>query len=90
MEEVNVVVGNNSAEFSRPAEINMTTKGGTNQFHGKGAYWHQNNALAEVRHQQARKKGKSFRISLGSGEVYTTFAIEFEPFGKGEAELLQE
>jgi outer membrane receptor protein involved in Fe transport len=46
MEEVNVVVGNNSAEFSRPAEINMTTKGGTNQFHGKGAYWHQNNALA--------------------------------------------
>lgn len=46
MEEVNVVVGNNSAEFSRPAEINMTTKGGTNQFHGMGAYWHQNNALA--------------------------------------------
>jgi hypothetical protein len=46
MEEVNVVVGNNSAEFSRPAEINMTTKGGTNQFHGKAAYWHQNNALA--------------------------------------------
>ncbi len=46
MEEVNVVVGNNSAEFSRPAEINMTTKGGTNQYHGKGAYWHQNNALA--------------------------------------------
>ena len=46
MEEVNVVVGNNSAEFSRPAEINMTTKGGTNQFHGMGAYWHQHNALA--------------------------------------------
>ena len=46
MEEVNVVVGNNSAEFARPAEINMTTKGGTNQFHGTGAYWHQNNALA--------------------------------------------
>ncbi len=46
MEEVNVVVGNNSAEFARPAEINMTTKGGTNQFHGVGAYWHQNNALA--------------------------------------------
>ena len=38
MEEVNVVVGNNSAEFARPAEINMTTKGGTNQFHGVGAY----------------------------------------------------
>ena len=46
MQEVNVVIGNNSAEFSRPAEINMVTKGGTNQWHGTGAYWHQNNALA--------------------------------------------
>ena len=43
MEEVNVVVGNNSAEFSRPAEINMTSKGGSNQFHGTAAYWHRNN-----------------------------------------------
>ena len=32
---------------------------------------------------------KSFRISSGSGEVYTTFAIEFEPLGKAQAELLQ-
>src|SRR5581483_2131809 len=46
MQEVDIVTGNNSAEFSRPAYISMATKGGTNQFHGRAAYWHQNSALS--------------------------------------------
>ena len=45
--------------------------------------------LAEVRHDRGQKAAKSFRISLGSREVCTTFAIEFEPFGEADAELLQ-
>ena len=46
-------------------------------------------ALAEVRHNRGRKAAKSFRICLGSRRVYTTFAIEFEPLGEAETELLQ-
>lgn len=46
MQEVDVVTGNNSAEFSRPAYISMATKGGVNQFHGRAVYWHQNSALS--------------------------------------------
>jgi hypothetical protein len=45
--------------------------------------------LTELRHDWGRKSAKWFRISLGNGRVYTTFAIEFEPFGEGEAELSQ-
>ncbi len=44
--------------------------------------------LAEVRHDRGRKAGKPFRISSGNRRVYTTFAIEFEPFGEAEPELL--
>jgi len=46
-------------------------------------------ALAEVRHERGRRSVKSFRISLGSRRVCTTFAIEFEAFGKAETELLE-
>ena len=45
--------------------------------------------LAEVRHGGGRKAPKSFRISSGNRQVCTTFAIEFEPLGKADAELLE-
>ena len=65
MEDVNIVVGNNSAEFSRPGYISMTTKGGTNQWHGTGAYWHQNNALAARNFFDARKPSNLFHTYHG-------------------------
>ena len=46
MQEVQIVTGNNSAEFSRAAYISLATKAGTNGFHGRAAYWHQNSALS--------------------------------------------
>jgi hypothetical protein len=46
MQEVQVVMGNNSAEYSRAASVVMTTKSGTNQLHGRAVYWHQNSALS--------------------------------------------
>lgn len=33
--------------------------------------------LAQVRHDSGRKRAKSFRISLGSRQVYTTFSMAF-------------
>jgi hypothetical protein len=65
MEEVSVVVGNNSAEFSRPGYINMTSKSGSNDFHGMVAYWHQNNALAARNFFEASKPSNLFHTFNG-------------------------
>ncbi|MFN7922120.1 MAG: carboxypeptidase regulatory-like domain-containing protein [Bryobacteraceae bacterium] len=45
VQEVTVVTVNNTAEFSRVGYMNMVTKQGTNAFHGRLMYWHQNSAL---------------------------------------------
>jgi hypothetical protein len=42
---VQVTPVNNSAEFARVGYMNLVTKSGTNQFHGRLAYFHQNSAL---------------------------------------------
>ena len=45
MQEFSVVGANNSAENSRVAYVGMVTKSGSDQFHGRLAFWHQNSAL---------------------------------------------
>jgi carboxypeptidase family protein/TonB-dependent receptor-like protein len=45
-QEVVMVQGNNSAEYSRVGYFNFITKSGNNQFHGRAHYWHQNSALS--------------------------------------------
>jgi hypothetical protein len=45
-QEITVVTVNNTAEFARVGYMNLVTKSGSNQFHGQGAYWNQNSALA--------------------------------------------
>lgn len=65
MQDVNIVVGTNSAEFSRPGYINMTTKGGSNQWHGTAAYWHQNSALSARNFFEARKPASKFHTYHG-------------------------
>jgi hypothetical protein len=45
VEEVTIVAVNNTAEFARVGYMNMVTKSGSNQFHGRALYWHQNSAL---------------------------------------------
>lgn len=45
--------------------------------------------LAEVRHGCRQKTAKSFKISSGYVEVYTTFSIQFERLREREAQLLQ-
>ena len=60
MQEVDIVTGNNSAKFSRPAYISMATKGSTNQFHGRAVYWHQNSALSDRNFFDATKPKNLF------------------------------
>jgi Carboxypeptidase regulatory-like domain/TonB dependent receptor len=60
MQEVDIVTGSNSAEFSRPAYISMATKGGTNQLHGRAVYWHQNSALSDRNFFDATKPKNLF------------------------------
>ncbi|HUS04827.1 MAG TPA: carboxypeptidase regulatory-like domain-containing protein [Bryobacteraceae bacterium] len=45
VDEVTIVAVNNTAEFARVGYMNMVTKSGSNQFHGRALYWHQNSAL---------------------------------------------
>jgi len=45
-QEVAMVQGNNSAEYARIGYFNFLTKSGSNQFHGRAHYWHQNSALS--------------------------------------------
>ena len=44
-EEIIAVPTNNSAEFARAGYMNMVTKSGSNQFHGRLSYWNLNDAL---------------------------------------------
>src|SRR5262245_17120321 len=71
MEEVQVVMGNNSAEYARPASVIMTTKSGTNQFHGRAVYWHQNSALSARNFFETTKPKNLFHTMNGeiSGPV---------------------
>src|SRR5262245_19525332 len=46
-QEITVVTVNNTAEFSRVGYMNMITKSGTNQFHGRASFWNQNSALGD-------------------------------------------
>ncbi len=45
-QEVTLVQGNNSAEYSRVGYFNLITKSGGNQWHGRAEYWHQKSALS--------------------------------------------
>ena len=44
-QEVTVTTVNNTAEYARVGYLNLVTKSGSNQFHGRLAYFHQNSAL---------------------------------------------
>jgi Carboxypeptidase regulatory-like domain/TonB dependent receptor len=44
-QEITVVAVNNTAEFARVGYMNIITKSGSNEFHGRLAYFHQNSAL---------------------------------------------
>jgi outer membrane receptor protein involved in Fe transport len=44
-QEVTVVTVNNSAEYARVGYLNLVTKSGSNEFHGRAAYFHENSAL---------------------------------------------
>lgn len=44
-QEVTVVTVNNTADVARVGYLNMITKSGSNQFHGRASYWNQNSAL---------------------------------------------
>jgi hypothetical protein len=70
-QEVTVITVNNTAEFARVGYMNMVTKSGSNDFHGRASYWHQNSALG-AREFFEDKKAKTLihTVSLGaSGPV---------------------
>lgn len=68
MQEVQVVMGNNSAEYSRAASVVMNTKAGTNDFHGRAPAGRFGNSGLNVLegpglHMHDITLGKSFPIT---------------------------
>jgi hypothetical protein len=70
-QEVTVVAVNNSAEYARVGYLNLVTKSGTNDFHGRLAYFHQNSALGARNFFESQKaKSLTHTISVSaSGPV---------------------
>ncbi len=66
--EFKVNSANNSAEFGQPSDITVTTKGGTNQFHGGVYDFIENSALNAANpltHSQGPLKANDFGAYLG-------------------------
>lgn len=63
VQEVTVVTVNNSAEYARVGYVNLVTKSGSNEFHGRAAYFHQNSALA-ARNFFADEKAKQLTHTI--------------------------
>ena len=66
VQEINVVTVNNTAEFARVGYMNMVTKTGTNKFHGRALYWHQNSAFGAREFFEARKSKLLIHTMSGS------------------------
>jgi hypothetical protein len=58
-QEIQVTPVSNSAEFPRVGYMNLVTKGGTNEFHGRVSYFHQNSALGARQFFEGSEKFKT-------------------------------
>ena len=66
VQEVTVVTVNNTAEFARVGYMNLVTKSGSNDFHGRAMYWHQNSALGAREFFETTKAKQLLHITSGS------------------------
>ena len=66
-QEVQVTPVNNSAEFARVGYMNLVTKSGTNQFHGRLAYFHQNSALGARQFFEGSEKFRTLIHTMSVG-----------------------
>lgn len=64
-QEMQAVMANNSAEYSRVGFFNLITKSGTNQFHGRGYYYQENSAL-DARNFFDPEKAKTLVHTFGA------------------------
>jgi len=58
-QEIQVTPVSNTAEFARVGYMNLVTKSGTNEWHGRLAYWHQNSALGAREFFEGSKKART-------------------------------
>jgi hypothetical protein len=67
IEEFRIEVTGSSAQFSRPATVEMVTKSGTNQFHGSAFHTHRNNfgGLRSRARQDGNSPAKLIRNEFG-------------------------
>ena len=66
IQETKVTAFNNNAEFAQIGDVTFTTKSGTNQWHGSGFEYFQNDALDATIYDFASKAPKNFNDFGGS------------------------
>lgn len=64
--EFKVTAVNNNAEFAQVGDVTVSTKSGTNQFHGSAFEYHQNRALDSTVYGSRTKQAKVFNTFGGS------------------------
>ena len=99
--EMKVNAFNNNAEFSQVADVTFTTRGGTNQFHGRLYEYLQNDALNAKTYDFALKTPQRFNTFGGSvggpllvphlynGRNKTFFFFDYEGNRKSTSDALQ-
>ena len=74
--EIKVQGVGNGAEFGAPGDITTISKGGSNDYHGNGFWYHQNRALDARSFNQAilpAKIGNTFGVSIGGPVLLPKF-----------------
>ncbi|MDX2179980.1 MAG: TonB-dependent receptor [Bryobacteraceae bacterium] len=86
VDEVRVSSTNNNAEFAQSGDITVTSRSGTNQFHGTAYWYHQNGAFDARNFFQARTP---FKVSNDYGATFGGPAIKNRTFFFGSFEGLK-
>lgn len=86
--EMKVSAISNNAEYAQAGDITVTSKSGTNQFHG-GAYWYHQNGAFDARDFFANRIGAPFKISNDYGASLGGPIVKNKTFFFGDFESLK-
>lgn len=101
LSEFKVISVNNNAEYGQMGDVTVITRGGTDQLHGSGLWYHQNAALDAKTYGAVEKQAKVYNTFGGSlsGPVYlpglyrgrdrTFFFVDYEGNRKPSTSLYQ-
>jgi hypothetical protein len=86
--EIKVSTISNNAEYAQVGDVTMTSRGGTNEFHGS-AYWYHQNGAFDARDFFSPRQGAPFKVSNDFGFSVGGPVIKNKTFFFGDYEGLR-